>query len=287
VLEDLTGDGALDLLVANSGDSHLGVHKGKGNGDFLAPTPFAAPGLSLNDVVVGDFGGTSRSVAVLRAGAQKLSVYPLNSDGSLGTAADYAASSGAHALVAGDFNGDGKQDLALTHESACGSSSSTPCQAVGVLLGKGDGTFQPQQVLTSVGGKPRGLVAANLDIDTYMDLIVADADRNQVLVLYGRNDGTFRTAVAYPTVKAPSRLVLADINRDFLPDLLVSSATGNQVGLLPGLSGGNFAAQVPLTAWPQDVGLQGLIAADFDEDRVNDLAVLTRSGIQLLWGICR
>ena len=69
--------------------------------------------------------------------------------------------------------------------------------------------------------------------------------------------------------------------------MLVASATGNQVSLLLGQSGGTFTAQVPLTAWPQDVGLQGLVAADFDADRANDLAVLTRSGIQMLWGICR
>ena len=285
-LEDLTGDGTLDLLVANSGDSNLAVHKGKGNGDFLAPVTFAAPGLNLNDVVVGGFGGTPRSVAVLRTSEQKLSVFPVGSEGTLQTAVHYDTSPSAYALVAEDFNGDGKKDLALTHEAACGSSSDAPCQSVGVLLGKGDGTFQ-EQLLTSTGGSPRGLVAARLDTDAVMDLLVADSSRNQVLMLRGRGDGTFHEPVAYPVVKAPSRLVLADINRDFLLDVLVASATGNQVSLLLGQSGGTFTAQVPLTAWPQDVGLQGLVAADFDADRANDLAVLTRSGIQMLWGICR
>ncbi|AKI99179.1 VCBS repeat protein [Archangium gephyra] len=286
-LADVNEDGSLDLLVANnSGDASLAVYRGKGTGDFLAPITTGSVGLDLNDLVVDEFGGNVWSLAVLRGSDQKLSVIPLKSDGTPQTPVDYDSSSGAYALVAADFNGDGKKDLALTHESACGTSSSTPCQSVGVLLGKGDGTFQPQ-VFTSTGGSPRGLVAAQLDIDTAMDLIVADASRNQVLVLRGQNNGRFYEPVAYPTVKAPSRLVLADVNRDTVPDILVTSATGNQVGLLVGQPGGTFSSQVPLTAWPQDVGLQGLSASDFDGDSVVDMAVLTRNGIQMLWGICR
>jgi hypothetical protein len=286
-LEDVNEDGSLDLLVANnSGDASLGVFRGKGTGDFQAPLSTGSAGLDLNDLVVGEFGGNVWSLAVLRGSEQKLSVFPLKSDGTPQTPVDYDSSAGAYALVAADFNGDGKKDLAVTHESACGASSTTPCQSVGVLLGKGDGTFLPQ-VLTSTGGSPRGLVAAQLDTDTAMDLIVADASRNQVLVMRGQNNGRFYEPVTYATVKAPSRVVLADVNRDFLLDILVTSATGNQVGLLLGQSGGTFSAQVALTAWPQDVGLQGLSASDFDGDNVVDMAVLTRSGIQMLWGICR
>ncbi|HYO69538.1 MAG TPA: VCBS repeat-containing protein, partial [Archangium sp.] len=228
-LADVNADGSLDMLVANnSGDASLGVFRGRGTGDFQAPLTSGSLGLALNDMVVGEFGGNVWSLALLRGGAQKLSVYPLKSDGTLETPADYDSSAGAYALVAADFNGDGRKDLALTHESACSASSSTPCQSVGVLLGKGDGTFQPQ-LLTSTGGSPRGLVAAQLDTDTSLDLIVADASRNQVLVMRGQNNGRFYEPVSYPTVKAPSRLVLADVNRDTLQDILVTSATGNQV----------------------------------------------------------
>lgn len=286
-LADFNEDGSLDMIVANNtGDTSIEVFRGKGNGDFQAPVVSGAIGLDLNDLVVDKFVGNAWSLALLRGGDRKLSVYPLKSDGTLETPADYESSAGAYAMVAADFNGDGRKDLAVTHESACGTSSTTSCQSVGVLLGKSDGTFQPP-VYTSTGGSPRGLVAAQLDTDTSMDLIVADASRNQVLVLRGQGNGRFYDAVAYPTVKAPSRVVLADVNRDFVQDILVTSATGNQVGLLLGQSGGTFSSHVALTAWPQDVGLQGLSASDFDGDNVVDLAVLTRNGIQMLWGICR
>ncbi|OJT21348.1 hypothetical protein BO221_26355 [Archangium sp. Cb G35] len=286
-LADFNEDGSLDMIVANNtGDTSIEVFRGQGNGDFQAPIVSGSIGLDLNDLVVDKFAGSEWSLALLRGGDRKLSVFPLKSDGTLETPADYESSAGAYAMVAADFNGDGRKDLAITHESACGTPSATACQSVGVLLGKTDGTFQPP-VYTSTGGSPRGLVAAQLDTDTSMDLIVADASRNQVLVLRGQGNGRFYDAVAYPTVKAPSRVALADVNRDFVQDILVTSATGNQVGLLLGQSGGSFSSHVALTAWPQDVGLQGLSASDFDGDSQVDLAVLTRNGIQMLWGICR
>jgi hypothetical protein len=285
-LADVTGDGSLDLLVANSGDSTLGVYRGRGNGDFQAPVTTGTAGVNLKDLVVGEFSRNVWSLALLHGSEQPVSVFPVQNDGSLQTAADYASSSGAYAMVAEDFNGDGNRDLALTHETACNASSSIPCQSVGVLLGRGDGTFQ-NQLLTSTGGAPRGLVAARLDTDAVMDLLVTDATNHRVLVLRGQNNGRFYDPVPYATVRAPSRLVLADVNRDFVQDVLVTSATTNQVGLLLGQSGGTFSSHVALTAWPQDVGLQGLSAADLDGDNFVDMAVLTRNGIQMLWGICR
>ncbi|WP_158501594.1 VCBS repeat-containing protein [Vitiosangium sp. GDMCC 1.1324] len=285
-LADLDGDAKLDVLVANSGDSTLAVYRSKGNASFQAPVSYAAPGLNLNDLAVADFGGGGRSVALLRGADQKLSVYKVNSSGSLETAVHYPAASTPYAMAVADFDGDGTQDIAVSHEATCGVSPDATCQSVGVLLNKG-GTFQEQR-LTATGGTPRGLVAAKLDKDAWMDLVVADASRNQVLVFSGRGDGTFVTPpAAYAVGKAPSRLVLADINRDTVPDLLVMSTTGNQVSLLLGQPGGTFASQVLLTAWPQDLGLQGLTVSDFDNDKAQDLAVLTRSGIQMLWGICR
>jgi hypothetical protein len=119
-----------------------------------------------------------------------------------------------------------------------------------------------------------------------MDLVVADSSRHQVLVLSGRGDGSFFVQASYPTVRSPSRLVLVDINRDSLPDLVVGGL-GSELSVLLGQPGGTFAAQVPLTASTQESGVRALAAADFDKDGSNDLAVLTGTGVQLLWGVCR
>ncbi|WNG32481.1 VCBS repeat-containing protein [Archangium violaceum] len=286
VLEDLDRDRHLDVIVANSGDSTLGVYRGKGNASFHAPVTYAAGGLNLDDLAVARFGIGPKSIALVRGSADKVSLFEVKMDGSLMTAVDYPAPSNPHAMAVADFNGDGRWDIALSHPSKCSAPTDKDCQSVGVLLNNGNGTFQEQR-FTSTGGTPRGILAAQLDTGSAVDLVVADGSNNRVLVFSGRNDGSFFEPVAYAVSQSPSRMVMADINRDFLPDLLVASATGNEVSLLLGQAGGTFAPQVPITAWPQDMGLQGLAVLDFDDDNARDLAVLTRNGIQMLWGICR
>ncbi|WNG13410.1 FG-GAP repeat domain-containing protein [Cystobacter fuscus] len=283
VLARLDGNSSLDVLTTNSGNSTLGLYRGLGNGSFerLLSSP-SAP--LLRDLTVWEENG-SRRVAAINAGTQEVSVFPVNGDGSLGTATSYRAPPEPRALVVTDFNGDGRPDLAVAHAAACASTQDTACESVGLLLGQSDGTFAAQRI-TQTGGTPIGLVAARLDGDALPDLIVADSRRNQVIVLIARGDGSFFAQASYPTVRSPSRLLLMDVNRDTVPDLVVGSL-GNEVGVLLGQPGGSFAAQVALPATNLEAGIRALASADFDKDGFNDLAVLTGSGVQLLWGICR
>ena len=98
------------------------------------------------------------------------------------------------AIVAGDFNGDGRTDLAVANSGS---------DDVSVLLGNGDGTFQPQ-VTYAVGSEPDALVAGDFNGDGRTDLAVANAGSNDVSVLLGNGDGTFQTQVTYAVGTAPS-----------------------------------------------------------------------------------
>ena len=86
------------------------------------------------------------------------------------------------ALVAGDFNGDGRTDLAVANYGS---------NDVSVLLGNGDGTFQ-NQVPYAVGDLPNALVAGDFNGDGRTDLAVANYGSNDVSVLLGNGDGTFQ-----------------------------------------------------------------------------------------------
>jgi len=85
------------------------------------------------------------------------------------------------AVAGGDFNGDGKKDLAV---AGAGSG------VVSILLGNGDGTFQPH-VDYAAGAFPCFLAVADFNGDGKLDLVTTNAGDNTVSILLGKGDGTF------------------------------------------------------------------------------------------------
>ena len=287
LLSDYNADQRLDLFVGHGAAQSLAVSQGTGNGSFQSASSLAL-GMDIDGLALGRFNGSTQgqSLAVLQTALGKVSLFKVGTDGKLTEAGSFTAPASPDSLVVADFNLDGREDLAVTHPSACGSTGETTCQSVGVLLSKGDGTFQPQ-LLTPLGGTPRGVVAIDLNKDSRPELVVADATRDQVLLLLGRGDGTFQTPLTYPSVDAPDRLTVADLNGDTVMDVMAASSTSGRVSVYLGQFNGTLSPQVVLTASAQAQRLRNLVTADFDGDNSRDLAVLTSDGLQMLWGICR
>jgi FG-GAP-like repeat len=157
-----------------------------------------------------------------------------------------------------DLNSDGKPDVVVANEcpifGECGGTVGEG--AVGVLLGKGDGTFQTTVSYDSGGQRATSVAAADVNSDNVLDLVVANcgpigADGCQtgiavVGVLLGNGDGTFRSAVSYQTGWSGAYSVaVADVNGDRKPDLVVgniggSSGPDGMVSVLLGNGDGNF-----------------------------------------------
>jgi len=209
-------------------------------------------------------------------------------------------------FAAGDYNRDGKADLA--------SIDGTSFQ---ILIGKGDGTFATA-VTYGVGASPVFVLQRDLNGDGKTDLLVVNRDSNDVSILLGKGDGTFQPQKTFAAGKAPVGAVTGDFNRDGKIDIAVASSegmsvllgngdgtfqpqsihtsTGAMTGiaqgvlrqdgnasligidsaskrfvLLPGLGNGTFGAPV---FYPMDRVPTAIVAGDFNHDGATDIALV-------------
>jgi hypothetical protein len=264
---DYDGDGRLDLVVAdgaaNGGLPGVYLLRGKGDGSFDLGHRYIQPDNSLA-VAVGDFNGDGRpDFAAANGGGWTVGVLlNLNGKGYHAPAMFPAGPvTSAAAVVAGDFNGYGLDDLATTNETG---------GTVSVLLAIGQGLFGAA-VHYPLGSNPQDLVAADLNGDGRLDLATANGAGGTVSVLLGNGNGTFQPAVNYAAGPMPQGLAAGDFNGDGRLDLAVANAvTSGTVSVLLGAGGGTF---LPPVAYPAGTLPQSIKAGDFDQDGVLDLAV--------------
>jgi hypothetical protein len=180
---------------------------------------------------------------------------------------NYAVGFSPQSVVIADFNGDGKLDLAVANRVGNG----IPPYFISILLGNGDGTFQPQ-VAHGVPDNPSYLAVADFNGDGKPDLAVTQP--TDILVLPGKGDGTFGPPVSSPAVVNyyGTPIAVGDLNGDGIPDLVVQ---GNVL-----LGNGNFTFRsAPLLPWEGQAAI-----ADFNGDGKPDLAQITTLGVSVSLG---
>jgi hypothetical protein len=122
-------------------------------------------------------------------------------------------------IVAGDFRGIGKVDLAVTDYAQTADS-------VNVLLGNGDGTFG-KPTSYSVGTSPSSIATGDFNLDGKLDLAVAALGGN-AFVLFGKGDGSFRPATQIGPGPGGWWIASGDFNGNGKPDLVVADSTGGR-----------------------------------------------------------
>jgi hypothetical protein len=279
---DINLDGKVDILQANfeGGDVSLFQEDSSGNYRERSPSPFvAASGPTF--LAVADVNKDVRPdlLVVNRLGRQ-ISVFLSDAALTLKAMPDVALARAPQAVAVADYNGDTRPDLAVTSEVE---------DAVLILSGGGNGNFtfaRSVDVRTAAQKSAEekvgafGVVAGDFNRDGRIDLAVTQYESDQVAILLGNGNGTFKAPTLMAVSKHPTYLVVARLNDDQLPgttddfiDLLVlsngeaqsdpvlcatlppGSSPGGVTPLL-GNGDGTFAAGAFLTAADNDAPVQ-------------------------------
>jgi len=269
VAADFNGDGKLDLVTGDDSGT-VSILLGKGDGTFETRTDYST-GTGTQSVAVGDFNRDGKlDLAVANYGPAYtdsiVSIFLGNGDGTFQPQAAYAAGENPIGVLVGDFNRDGKLDLAVLDNN--------PVGGIEILLGNGDGSFQ-NPVPYPVGTNPRVGIVADFNSDGKLDLAVANIGDNDVSILFGNGDGSFQATVNYPVGAGPDALWGADFNGDGKLDLVTANTFGNSVSVLLGNGNGTFLAHADYSTGP---GPTGIGLGDFNADGRLDVVLADSNG---------
>jgi len=245
--------------VTEFATSSVRILLGNGAGAFQSFQTY--PACFAHGLASGDLNGDGiLDLAVADAGCGQVSILLGNGDGTFSDGGSFGtgiAGLAPYSVAVGDFNSDGKLDLATANEFG---------NTASVLLGNGDGTFQ-SHVDCGTGGDSRQVATGDFNGDGRLDLAVSSSEG--VSILLGNGDGTFQSQTLYPLATTDNPyLVIADLNGDGKLDLAVANTAGS-VSVLLGNGDGSF--QDPATYATGGFSAT-VIAADFNGDGILDLA---------------
>jgi uncharacterized repeat protein (TIGR02059 family) len=245
---DFNGDGKVDLAVANYADRTISILHGDGSGNLAAGSTLTA--------------GTPYAVVIGGNSYNTTNPHP-------------------RIIVSGDFNGDGKPDLAWTndYDNVMGTQVAG---TVGLAINNGTATpFSSVTVAGAIGNNPYGLIATDLNRDGNLDLIAANSPstgNGNISVLLGNGNGTFQSATNTTVGTRPRYFAAGDFNRDGNQDLaLTQTISDNNIRILLGNGSGGFSGQAILSLGVQ-AAPRGIIGADFNLDGYLDLAASSHTG---------
>lgn len=288
---DLDGDSDTDVLVAHEFFSGPGlvVMLNNGDGTFIASSRYDLPYIeSIADVALADIDRDGRLDAIATvpdANSQSSKGYwwPGNGNGTFSPARRvFSTGPGPLGMAVGDFTGDGFPDIVTADGAFFGNGSTVSLMRHNGQSGSQAGFLPPSSI--SIGANVQRVVAADLDGDGDLDLLVGRTHATGNAVLLNNGSGSFAAPVFYehaPGTQNPGAAVaLVDVDRDGRPDLVASATTSNNgvVSVRRNNGNGTFASAVLYNLMAYSWTLSSIASADLNGDGWPDIIGTTPSG---------
>ena len=280
---DFNKDNQLDIATANYNENNVGILLGYGNGSFAPVKTYSTGnGSQPQYISVGHFNHDNISdIAVAIIGTNNIVVLFGFGDGSFLLGSAYSTGHGSlpYALANGDFNRDGRLDVAVANAQS---------NTIGIFLADGSQPFAGVTTYpTGVGSQPHSVALGHFNNDSWLDIVVANCGNDSVGILLGNLDGNFSDIQSHSTGNdsAPYFVAVSDLNNDTYLDIVVANSGANNITILFGIGTGNFTNGPTYSTGIQSRPYQVTIG-DFNNDNISDIAVANSgtNNILLLYG---
>lgn len=268
---DLNGDGNNDV-IGTSDSGEVSVMLGNGNGTFKAAVSYnAGYGAGHYEFVLSDLNGDGKiDYAGHNFNTGFATVMFGTGTGTFGAGTSYAISSGGTnttGLRAGDFNGDGRIDLAAVD---------TGTDKLNIMINAGSGTFAAPVSYSLPGGSADELVIGYINSDNILDIGI-ETNTGSVQVMIGTGTGTFTAGGTFALATAGRAVILEDVNGDGYGDLIGNDGA-TSVGILLSNGDGTFKAEKSYTTPNQAFGITSVAVGDFNSDGKGDIVIAGLGG---------
>jgi hypothetical protein len=214
----LNADDRMDLVVTSGGANVVETMINTGATPLAFDSKTAGTGISPVDVAPIDIDkDTVMDLAVVNGGGDSLTLLFMKSDGSVGSLAPVYGLTAPRRIATGDFNTDGRIDLAVTNESS---------PSVAVLAATGTSTYAAPKNYPVSLSKPAGIVATDLDRDGHIDIVAGSNEAIALLDVGSLSPSTLKVSIP------GAALATADFNGDDKPDLAATNGAGNAISVL-------------------------------------------------------